>query len=238
MRNLIFALFLIATFASPTFGQRDAPVWDSYLPRVVTYNQRTNLDFELTWHKGGGPSKQLSHAQMYVLLYLEKDEPQILELAKEEKHTNKKNKEEDLILAVLEKKKLAIVLAVELADADKSDATSKLKKKLRGGSNFDFEFSFDYSEILTKHKELGNFNEANVDSSPSLGQTYNDKVKLMLFIPVNDCPLATLVPEELRKSHDFAHLMDLDTSIQYFKPLSQSFQLRQLKDGDVVAYID
>lgn len=238
MRSLIFTLFLIATLASTTFAQQDAPVWDSYLPRAVTYNQKTKLDFELTWHKGGGPGKQNSHAQMYVLLYLEKDESKILELAKEEKHTNKKNKKEDLILAVLEKKKLAKVLAVELADADTSDATSKLKKKLRGGPNFDFEFSFEYSEILTKHKELGNFNKANVDSSPSLGQTYSDKVKLMVFVPVNDCPLATLVPEELRKSHDFAQFMDNETSIQYFKPLSQSFQLRQLKDGDVVAYID
>lgn len=238
MRSLSISLFLLSTFASSAFAQRDAPIWDSYLPRIVTYNQKTDLDFELTWHKGGGPNEQRSHAQMYVLLYLEKDEQQILELANLEENTNKKNKTEDLILAILEKKKLATVLETKLAFREKTKETLKFKKELRGGSNFDFEFSFAYSQILAKHKELGNFDKETVDSSPTLGQTYNDKVKLMIFIPVNDCPLATLVPEKLRKTYDFAHLMNTKTSVQYFKPLPQEFQLRQLKDGDVVAYID
>jgi len=235
--RLLLSLILLCTFAVPALAQRDPPVFDSYLARTVVCNQRTTLDFEITWHKGGGPHEQSTHAQMVVLLYLEKDEQKILELANQPQHTNKENKAEDLILAVLEKQKLATVLKSSVAELDKSNATADLKK-LRGGYDFDFEFSFEYSQLLEKHKLLASFDKESVDTHPTLGSTYGDKVKLIIYVPTNDSPLATLIPEKLRKFYDFAHPMNMETSIHYFKPLPQSFQFREIKPGDVVACID
>ena len=91
---------------------------------------------------------------------------------------------------------------------------------------------------MKKHKELANFDENTVRDRASLGQYYDDKVKLLVLVPVNDSPLATLIPKKLRDFYDFAHLMDHKTSIHYFKPLPQKYKLRQLEDGNVVANID
>ena len=238
MRTIITVLLLISAFTSEAEAQRDPPVWDSYLPRTVVYSQRLTLDFEATWNKGGGPVEQSSHAQMYVLLYLEKDENEIMELSKSEKLTNKKESVNDSILSTLEERKLAIVLDTKVATLEKSDLTKKLKRKMEKGFNYDFEFSFDYSKLLEKYKGLANFDKKSVRDAASLGQYFDDKVKLLIVVPVNDSPLATLIPDKLKNSYDFAHLMNYETSIHYFKPLPQRYKLRQLKDGKVVAAID
>ncbi len=238
MRLLFSLILLFCTFVNSAFAQRDAPVFNSYLPRTVVYNQRTSLDFEVTWHKAGGPVKQMDHAQMYVMVYLEKDEQEILDLANKKEHTNKKNDIKNMIPAVLAEKKLALVVETKLANPE-SDATQNLKKKIVGGALFDFEFSIDYSQLLKLHKGLANFDPKTVTTTPKLGTTYSDKVKLMLLVPTNDSPLATLIPEEQRKTYDFAHLMNSETSIQYLKPLPQRFGLRLPEDAEAaIAYID
>lgn len=237
MRATLVIVFVLMGFTGTAIAQRDPPVSDSYLPRTVVYRERLTLDFETTWCKAGGPVEQSSHAQMYVLLYLEKDENEILELSRLEELTNKKNRVDDLILSALEEKGLAIVLDTKVATLETSDATKKLKKQL-AGRNYDFEFSFEYSSLLEKHKELANFDKDSVRNAGSLGHYFDDKVKILLVVPVNDSPLATLIPEELRNFYDFAHLMNSETSIHYFKPLPQRYKLRQLNDGKVIANID
>lgn len=237
MRIALSFCLLLGGLTGSAMAQRDSPVWDSYLPRVVMYKERTTLDFEATWFKGGGPHEQAGAAQMYVLVYLEKDEKELLELAALEEHINKKNKKEDLILSVLEKKKLAKVLATQSA-AGKSGKTLNLKKQIRGGSVYHFEFSFENAKILEQLKQLANFDETAVKSFPGDMLMFDDKFKLLIFVPVNDCSLATLIPQKQRDFYDFAHFMNTKTSIQYFKPLTQRFQMRRLGNGEVIANID
>lgn len=68
---------------------------------------------------------------------------------------------------------------------------------------------------------------------------YNDKFKLLIFVPVNDCKYATQVRKELRDMYDFAHFYDSDTILLYFKPLPYRFQFNPLEaQGAVELYVD
>ncbi len=239
MKIFVFTFLLILSNPIIAFAQRDAPVWDSFLPRIALFDERTTLDFEITFKKGGGPVKQRTHSQVYVLGYLEKDEARILELAADKKHTTKSNDEDRLLLDLLVDEKLVALLETKVAKESESPIviSPKSNRAVGGASYYDFEFSFDNGKLFKKLGKLKNFDPTSFVAFDH--RYYNDKFKLMIFVPVNDCKYATEIPKAQRELHDFAHFMDGETIIQYFKPLPYRFQFKPLdEEGVVLLYID
>ncbi len=239
LKRLIFALVAVLSHSTTALAQRDAPVWDSYLPRIVLFNERTKLDFEITFMKSGGPGEQSPECQVYVFAYLEKDESKILEFAADKKLTTKAKGDEKLLVDELIQED--VVVQLETKTAKKSETplviSPKSRRTIYGDSCYDFEFSFDNANLFKKIGKLKNFDHTSfVDSDH---RYYNDKFKLMIFVPVNDCKYATLIPDRQRKFYDFAHFMDSETIIQYFKPLPYRFQFKPLdKENVVLLYVD
>lgn len=238
MRILVPILLMLVMNPNVVVAQRDSPVWNSYLPRIVLFDQRTTLDFELTFKKAGGPIRQM-HTQIYILGYLEKDEAKILELAVDKQLTSKSSEDKKLLLEVLAEKKLVVVLGEKVAArADKAPVISRISgRSTRFGNCTDFAFSFDNSSLFKSIGKLKNFDHDSFVVSDH--RYYDDKFKLMVFVPVNDCKYATRIPKEQRESYDFAHFGDRRTIIQYFKALPYRFQFKPLEDeGVVLLYID
>jgi hypothetical protein len=239
MKLALLTLCVLLSFPATAMAQRDAPVWSSFLPRIAMFDERTTLDFEIVFKKAGGPHEQSAHSQVFVLGYLEKDEPQILELAADKNITSKSKKNRKLLIDVLVDEKLVALLETKVAmESDEPVVIStKSGRASRGGSCYDFEFSFDNSKLFERIGKLKNFDHTNFVKSDN--RYFNDKFKLMIFVPVNDCKYATKIPIEQKEFYDFAHFMDQDTIIQYFKPLPYRFQFKPLEDeGVVLLYID
>jgi hypothetical protein len=115
--------------------------------------------------------------------------------------------------------------------------SSKSGRSIRSGNCTDFAFSFDNSKLFKSIGKLKNFDhDSFIDSDH---RYYNDKFKLMVFVPVNDSKYATKIPKKQREFYDFAHFGDRQTIIQYFKALPYRFQFKPLDDEDVVLlYVD
>jgi|694.fasta_scaffold67726_2 hypothetical protein len=234
------ALILVfAWFATPSvFAQRDPPVFDCCLPRINLFKDRSKLDFEFTFQKAGGPNEQSAESQAYILGYLEKDEPQILELAADKNRTNK-NKPEQLFLDELLSERLVVQLETKMAPKAKTPLVTSAQsgRALAGDYCYEFAFGFEHSKLFEAIGGLKNFDKSNYLDSDN--RYFNDKFKLLVFVPVSDCKFATLVSKKQQEFYDFAHFMDSETAIQYFKPLPYRFQFKVLdKDGTVLLYVD
>ena len=236
MKTWPIALVVALWIASPARAQRDSPVFSSYLPSITLYGERQTLDFDVLFCKAGGPIEHTEH-QLYVLGYLEKDEARILELAADKKLTNKKQEGGKLLLDVLEEEKLAAILDSkaakrEVVPPDQQDA----RRPGKGGHNFKYSFSLNNASLFKTIGALKNF-KVEVESGR---RSYNDKFKLLIFVPVNDCKYATKVPKELRDMYDFAHFYDSQTILLYFKPLPYRFQFKppDQEGGAVELYVD
>ena len=140
-----------------------------------------------------------------------------------------------MIVNVLEKKKLATVLETKVVEQVKSAEASKLKK-FWAGSYYDFDFSIKNSQLLEKLKGLASFDQETVKEANGR-QEHSQEVKLLVIDSVNDTPLATLIPKN-PDAYDFARIMDFESSIHFLKPLPQTFKFTQLKDGNVISFIN
>ncbi|MEM6471898.1 MAG: hypothetical protein AAF802_20230 [Planctomycetota bacterium] len=234
MKTALILFFVLVACPVVAQAQRDAPVWHSFLPRISLFDERKTLDFEITFKKAGGPKEQSSHSQVYVLAYLEKDESRIQELADNKELTTKSDKKDELLLDVLVNEGLVALLETKVAKESEDPVviSPRSGRASRGSSCYDFEFSFDNRKLFETIGKLKSFDHTNfVDSAY---RYYNDKFKLMIFVPVNDCRYATKIPRQQREFHDFAHFMDSETIIQYFKPLPYRFQFKPLDDEGIV----
>src|SRR6185312_4278377 len=94
MRMTWLSIFGVVFLVSTAFGQRDAPVWESYLPQFSIYHDSSKGDDAITidflFKKNGGPIEHTEH-QAYILVYLKKDEEQILKLAADPQLIDKRN---------------------------------------------------------------------------------------------------------------------------------------------------
>jgi len=232
-----FALMAALWLPAIALAQRDAPVWDSYLPRISLFKERKTLDFELTFKKNGGPIEQSPECQMVVFAYIEKDELKILEMAVDKNLTTKNQDDEPLLIEKLLKEKLLVQLETKVSKKAETPLTNspKTNRTINGGNCYDFEFSFDNVDLFEKVGSLKNFKHSNAVSADS--RLSKDKFKLMIFVPVNNSRYATLLPEKQNKFYDFAHFMDSETIIQYFKPLPYNFQFNQ-NGKDIWVYVD
>src|SRR5262249_54543561 len=100
-----------------------------------------------------------------------------------------------------------------------------------------FKFSFTYETLFSSLQKLGNFRADNVTDSGST-MWFNDKFKLLVFIPVNDSPYATKVSAELRKRDDFASVMEFETSLLYFRPLPYELNFTKYRESKLLLYIN
>ena len=230
----------------PLTAQKYAPVWGAYLPRICLLSEREDLGFEFTFHKEGGPEPNSNHAQMYILGYLEQDEAEILALAKVDKLISRKSLDKHLLLEELIQQKLVVTLGSEVAQqASFPVITVETKRKVNGGYCYDFKFEFENEKLFKSATSLKNFKGGYFDE-PN-GRWYKDKLKLMAFVPVNDCKYADKVPGPSRTLLDYAHYTDINTIIHYFKPLPYRFEFKQIDDDDdddddkndlILVYID
>lgn len=228
---------------SVTLAQRDAPVWECYLPsiNVSCPDRDADLSIDLVLDKGGGPSNHTEH-QMYLLSYLVKDEEEILQISKDIALLDKKAEgESKQFFDVLLKRGLVTIV-------DTKVAPRHIPRELEGYEQFteaeakrlnDFDFSFTISKEKL-FESVGKLKHFGAHRSGPHGY-YEDDFKLMVFVPVNDSKYATDVKEGVRGEHDFANGRFLDdangdplswsTPILYFRPLPYEFELRRLEEG-------
>lgn len=248
MRIVLLSILLVFVSVSTAFGQRDAPVWESYLPKVAIYHDDSNnhpaLTVDFLFKKHGGPHEHTEH-QAYVLVYLKKDEEQILKLAADPELVKKKNEKTKLFLDFLVEKKLVVPLESRVAKLNEGSETRYADVRgnpKRAGADtigewgFPFKFTFTTETLFQSVQKLGNFN---IKSMDVVGKEtwFDDKFKLMVFVPVNDSAQATKVSAKLREMYDFASVMDFETSLLYFRPLPYEFGFKKYEE-DVLVYIN
>ncbi|HEY7546415.1 MAG TPA: hypothetical protein VID27_16115 [Blastocatellia bacterium] len=237
--------------ASTAFGQRDAPVWDSYLPRISVYPDKRNgqdaITIDLLFKKNGGPYEHTEH-QSYILLFLKKDEEQILKLAGDPQLTGKHNEKTKLFLDLLVEKKLVVPLESQVARINSRDGRTPPFADVKGNPkqsgiesvaefSFPFKFTFTHQMLFESVRKLNNFNPENV-TIVHKSTWFNDKFKLIVFVPVNDSAHANKVSPKLRNLPDFANVMDFDTSLLYFRPLPYEFSFKKYEENTLLIYIN
>lgn len=244
----IFVLFLLVSTA---FGQRDAPVYESYLPQFSIYHDNSKghaaLTIDFLFKKNGGPVEHTEH-QAYILVYLKKDEAQILKLAGDAELVNKeKEKTSKPFLDVLVEKKLVVPLESQVAKINSPGSRTPRFADVRGYPrrsgvdtlakfSFPFKFTFTYRTLFQSVRKLGNFSSENV-ATFSKARHFNDMFKFMVFVPVNDSAHATKVSREVHESFDFAYSMDFSTALLYFRPLPYELNLQTWDEKTLLIYI-
>jgi hypothetical protein len=251
MRTVWVSILVASLWTSTAFGQRDAPVWESYLPQVSIYHDDSGRDTALTinflFKKAGGPYEHTEH-QAYILAYLKADEEQILKLARDSQLVSKQNEKTKLFLDLLVDRKLVVPLESQVAKINSptgrtprfADVTGNPR---RSGENsladfsFPFKFTFTCKSLFQAIRTLGNFNSGDVTI---IGKStwFNDRFKVLVFVPVNDSGHATKVSPKLQKTHDFANAMDSNTALLYFRPLPYEFEFMKYEDDTLLVYIN
>ena len=246
MRTTWLSILIVFLWVSTVFGQRDAPVWESYLPRVSIYHDDSNnhpaITVDFLFKKNGGPHEHTEH-QAYLLIYLKRDEEEILKLAGDPELIKKQNEKTKLFLDVLVEKKLVVAFESQVAKIGNTPRFADVKgNPKRAGADtlaefsFPFKFTFTYDTLFQSVRKLGNFNSENVNV---VGKStwFNDKFKLMVFVPVNDSRHASKVSPKLREMYDFANVMDSGTALLYFRPLPYEFGFKTYEQ-DTLIYIN
>src|ERR1044072_1086113 len=118
MRIAWLSILIVLLCVSTAVAQRDAPVWECYLPKVSIYHDESNsrpaLTVDFLFKKHGGPREHTEH-QAYVLASLKKDEDQIVKLAADPQLVTKKNEKTKVFLDLLVEKKLVVALDSQVA---------------------------------------------------------------------------------------------------------------------------
>lgn len=250
MRITWLSIFVVLLSVSPAFGQRDAPVYESYLPQFSIYHDTSNglnaitIDFLLK--KNGGPVEHTEH-QAYILVYLKKDEAEILKLAGDAELVKKENeKKAKTFLDVLVEKKLVVPLESQVAKINGSrtprfaDARGYPRRSgvdTLANHSFPFKFTFTYETLFQTVRGLGNYSPATEQIYTKKITYFHDKFKFIVFVPVNNSAQATKVSPEIHKSWDFANVMNDTTSLLYFRPLPYELDM-QTYEKKVLVYIN
>jgi len=227
MRILWLSILIGFVWMPSAFGQRDAPVWESYLPKISIYHESNNkgdaITVDFLFKKNGGPYEHIEH-QAYILVYLKKDEERILKLAADPQLSKKQSDNAKRFFEVLTEDKLVVPLESKVAKLNSRTGVDTLAQ-----FSFPFKFTFTDEKLFQSVQKLGNFRSDNVTVSGST-TWFEEKFKLMVFIPVNNSVYANKVSPELRKTWDFANVMNTDTSILYFRALPYELSFRKLKE--------
>lgn len=251
MKRVWVSIFVALLWVSTAFGQRDAPVWEAYLPKISIYHessgQQDAITIDFLFKKNGGPYEHNEH-QAYILVYLKTDEEQILRLAADSQLVKKQNEKTKLFLDVLVDKKLVAPLEPQVAKINSPDRRTPRFPDVKGNPkragadslaefSFPFKFTFRYETLFQSVQKLANFHSENATIAGN-STWFNDKFKLMVFVPVNDSRHATKVSPKLRETHDFANVMDYNTSLLYFRPLPYEFSFKKYDGDTLMIYIN
>ena len=245
MRIAWLSILIVFVFVSNAFGQRDAPVWEAYLPHISVYHEANDMPrsivVDFLFKKEGGPHEHTEH-QAYILAYMKKDEEQILKLAADPQLRTKKNEKTKQFLDLLIEKKLVVALETQVARiSDVSMTRYREGSARRAGDDkesvFPFKFTFTYDALFRGVQKLGSFDTKSADVVGSY-TWFRDKFKLIVFVPVNDSTQANKVSAELRKMYDFANLMDFENSLLYFRPLPYEFGFKKVAEDRLIVYIN
>jgi hypothetical protein len=150
MRIAWLSIFFVFLCVFTAYGQRDAPVWEAYLPRIAIHEDNSNrqpvITVDFLFKKSGGPHEHTEH-QAYVLVYLKRDEEQILKLAADPELTKKQNEKPKTFLDLLVEKKLVVSLASQVAKLTNTTSPEmKAKTKRAAGESFE-EFTFPFNSV-------------------------------------------------------------------------------------------
>ena len=250
MRMTWLSIFVVFLWVSPAFGQRDAPVYEAYLPQFSIYHDDSKghdaitIDFLLK--KNGGPMEHTEH-QAYILVYLKKDEEQIMKLAGDAELVKKANeKTARTFLQILVAKKLVVPLESQVARINGgrtprfADARGYPKRSgvdTLEGHSFPFKFTFTYETLFRTVRGLGNYSPATEEIYTEKITYFHDKFKFIVFVPVNNSAQANKVAPEIHKSWDFANPMNYATSLLYFRPLPYELDM-ETYEKKVLVYIN
>lgn len=243
MRKAKLSILMVLLFVSTAFAQRDAPVWECYLPKISIYHddsaRQSALTVDFLFKKNGGPHEHTEH-QAYVLVYLKKDEEQILKLAADPELIKKQNEKTKLFLDVLVEKKLVVALESQVAKIVNTPRFADVRgnPKRTGADSlaefsFPFKFTFTYEALFESVQKLGNFDREKVQVVGK-ERWFEEKFKFLVLIPVNDSRLATKVSPKLREMYDFANVMDFKTALLYFRPLPYEFGFKKYEQETLV----
>ena len=244
-RALLSAATLLVLSASAR-AQRDprsgSPFWTGSGSTTWTVFRRASTS---CGRKGGGPGEHEEH-QVYVLAYLEKNEKEILKLAKdpklmtkgskEQSKKKKKGKAEKKILDVLLERKLVTLLETTTSKRISSEKNKADPKTRRRTFAFPFSFRFVHKKLFEAVSSLPGFDK----KGKSLGRGftwYEQQFKLLVFIPANDSKYADKVSPKNKTHYDFAYMLDSTTIAQYFRPLPYVFQFKKIPEGEMLVYI-
>jgi len=250
MRKIWLSIFVVFLWVSTAFGQRDAPVYESYLPQFSIYhdnskgNDAVTIDF--LFKKNGGPVEHTEH-QAYILVYLKKDEEQILKLAGDAQLVKKENeKTAKTFLQILVEKKLVVPMESQVAKINGNrtprfaDARGYPKRSgvdTLDRHSFPFKFTFTYETLFQTVRGLGNYSPATEEIYTKKITYFHDKFKFMVFVPVNNSAQANKVSPAIHQSWDFANVMNDDTSLLYFRPLPYELDM-QTYEKTLLIYIN
>jgi hypothetical protein len=243
MRFVWLTFFVGFLFVPAALAQRDAPVWETYLPQVSIYHDtlegKNALTVDFLFKKNGGPIEHREH-QAYVFAYLKKDEEQILKLAADAALISKPISGTPRLLESLTGKKLVVMLDSQAVKLNAPNGRLPRFPDAAGiprpsGANsivdfsFPFRFTFPDETLFQAMSKLGNFQ---IKDAQEIGKTtyYSDTLKLLVFIPVNNSGYANKVSPEMQKAYDFAHGMNSSTVILYFRPLPYELEFSKYED--------
>jgi hypothetical protein len=246
MRTASISILILLLSAPIALAQRDAPVWESYLPKFSIYHDDTNrspaLTLDFLFKKNGGPYEHKEH-QAYVLVYLKQDEEEILKLAADPELTKKQNEKTKLFLDLLVEKKLVVALDSQVAKIgstprypDVSGNPKRSGAETLEDHSFPFKFTFSYEALFQSVQKLGHFKLENLNLAGS-STWFEDKFKLIVFVPVNDSRHATKVSPKIREAYDFANVMNFNTALLYFRPLPYEFRFKKYQEN-LLIYIN
>lgn len=241
-------ILVCCLLGSVALAQRDAPVWECYLPSInVMHADGDRIDFDLVFKKETGPVEHKEH-QMYLLAYLTEDEAEIMKISEDLKLLDKKS-EGKQFFDVLTEEGLVAVIAIQVAPrqgfagqdmvgrySDGSDA-GRAKEAFLKLNTFSFQFSATYEDL---YREVAKLKHFDANKRGPFGY-FEDNFKVLAFVPVNDSKYATDVREGVKGENDFANggfekdangdPLSRSTPILYFRPLPYEFELRRLDEG-------
>ncbi|HBE70085.1 MAG TPA: hypothetical protein DDW52_18210 [Planctomycetaceae bacterium] len=227
------SVILALVFSTEVNAQRDAPVWSCYLSPISILDKHPLISTQFVLHKDGGPHEHFEH-QCYILLYLKTDEDEILKSIVDEAFVDKKKQAEHSFLVSLEEKGMVVRLATKVARRMLREKGKE--QQCTSGFCYPFEFDFSISDLFKKLNSVKNFDANDVKVSGK-STWFNQKFGLIAFVPVNDSIYSTDVADELQQTHDFANIMDSNTSILYFRPLPYEFSFKRHEEK-VILYIN
>ena len=223
--------------ATNVYAQRDAPVWDSHLGSTSVYkSDKLSLNVDLVYRKTGGPIDHTEH-QLELYACLDRDVPAILKIADRKSLLDKQSKEKQFLDVLLDAKLLTKLESKVAKRSNPRIKDDKLTPEQKWVGAFQYRFQFANQSLFESAGKLSGFDPKKTQKTTSY-ETFDDKFRIIAFVPVNDSKYSTKVADEVRASPDFAHFMDIQTPILYFKPLAQRFQFNRTPGGEILLYID